>query len=336
MISSKDPTSSSPHNSNKRAEIPSLYALKALCALFVVIIHTNMIGKEALSPLVRIAVPVFYIITGYFLYTGNAENECAKAWKWTKKAFFLALGLNIIYFFFSSFTSGEWQTRTYRGLIRAVITGTDFAEHLWYLTALWEALIAFIILRKYFAQLLPYCIPLIALNLILGRYYFIIDPSPYPLETAIRLNFLAVALPCLITGYCIRRWEKRILQIRHPAVYMLLFLLLLYAETSILNYLEINNNVSYCIFTLPLAVTFFICFLRSSINIPQSIVTLGKYHSANIYYYHAIIIGLLTYIPIASTYYSTVGSLIVFVLTALLSYIILLIGRIVGRSKHST
>lgn len=107
MISSKDPTSSSPHNSNKRAEIPPLYALKALCALFVVIIHTNMIGKEALSPLVRIAVPVFYIITGYFLYTGNAENECAKAWKWTKKAFFLALGLNIIYFFFSSFTSGE-------------------------------------------------------------------------------------------------------------------------------------------------------------------------------------------------------------------------------------
>lgn len=82
--------------SDGRKEIPSLYVLKALCALFVVMIHTDFVGKAYLSPVIRIAVPCFYILSGYFLYAGNAQKECSRAWRWVKKAFLLAVCLDVI------------------------------------------------------------------------------------------------------------------------------------------------------------------------------------------------------------------------------------------------
>jgi len=78
------------NSKTQKKDIPGLFALKALCALFVVIIHVPFIGKDTLAPIIRIAVPCFFMISGFFLYSGNAQAETTKAWKWAKKAFMLA------------------------------------------------------------------------------------------------------------------------------------------------------------------------------------------------------------------------------------------------------
>lgn len=49
--------------------ISSLYVLKAICAFLVVVCHIPFDwAMPFLEPLRRIAVPVFFMITGYFLY----------------------------------------------------------------------------------------------------------------------------------------------------------------------------------------------------------------------------------------------------------------------------
>ncbi|MCH5311501.1 MAG: acyltransferase family protein [Prevotella sp.] len=53
-----------------KQEVYSLTYLKGICAMLVVLIHTHMIGKVALIPFYRCAVPLFFMISGYFLMGG--------------------------------------------------------------------------------------------------------------------------------------------------------------------------------------------------------------------------------------------------------------------------
>ena len=58
----------------QRKSISSLYVLKAICAFLVVIIHFPMKYGYYFYPIVRIAVPCFFMISGYFLYSDNREK----------------------------------------------------------------------------------------------------------------------------------------------------------------------------------------------------------------------------------------------------------------------
>lgn len=46
--------------------VPLIYSLKTLCAFAVVALHSDLYYKSLVIPLLRIAVPVFFIISGYF------------------------------------------------------------------------------------------------------------------------------------------------------------------------------------------------------------------------------------------------------------------------------
>lgn len=50
--------------------------LRLICALLVVCIHcTNYSLREYILPITRIAVPIFFIISGYFLYSDNISVQ---------------------------------------------------------------------------------------------------------------------------------------------------------------------------------------------------------------------------------------------------------------------
>lgn len=55
----------------------SLYILKAICALFVVFLHIPSISLEGavLQPLLRIAVPCFLMISGYYIVSDRKIRE---------------------------------------------------------------------------------------------------------------------------------------------------------------------------------------------------------------------------------------------------------------------
>ena len=48
--------------------IRSLYSLKAIGCLFVVMIHVPFVGRGPASPIINAAVPLFLMISGYLLW----------------------------------------------------------------------------------------------------------------------------------------------------------------------------------------------------------------------------------------------------------------------------
>ena len=61
---------------DRRKENKKLYELKAICAYLVVLLHCNFPGKIGIifEVLARIAVPCFFMISGYFSYPYNKEK----------------------------------------------------------------------------------------------------------------------------------------------------------------------------------------------------------------------------------------------------------------------
>lgn len=213
-----------------RQDIPSLYVLKALCALFVVLIHvpTEAHLQSLLSPMLYCAVPVFYIITGFFLYKGQYREELRSASKWIRKAFALSLLLNISYFIFYTFLGTKYNLAPTVAL--SLMFGTGVRTFLWYLTALWEALVIFILLRRYAPRLLLYAPLLFAMNPFLGRYSGIIGINPNSLPNFLLLNALYVALPCIASGYILSQYRRNLVGTYRSKLAFIISVVFLYAE----------------------------------------------------------------------------------------------------------
>lgn len=74
----------------------SIDILKIILALFVVIIHSG-IDKTVIAPLLRIAVPLFFIISSYFFFTKNASLQTKKE---KNAALFKTIKRNLLLYLF--------------------------------------------------------------------------------------------------------------------------------------------------------------------------------------------------------------------------------------------
>ena len=82
----------------QRLPVSSLYVAKAFAALLVVIGHIPLgTFKDWIYPLTLSAVPIFFLISGYFLYTPNEEEVARRAWRSIKKITPILLGLTCFY-----------------------------------------------------------------------------------------------------------------------------------------------------------------------------------------------------------------------------------------------
>lgn len=278
----------------ERQDIPSLYVLKAICAFFVVFIHvpTEDHLQELLSPVLTCAVPVFYMITGFFLYCGQYRVECSRARKWIKKAFLLSLVFNVLYYVFYSVQGARYDIVP--TVVLSLLFGTAVRTFLWYLTALWEALILFIIIRRYVPRLIWYTPLLFMANPLLGRYLGVIGEDSTRIPSFVLLNAPFIALPCICCGYILSQYREKALSLNKVLLCFTLSLLLLYVEAILdAQCLSPASGYSSWVMTLPMAVALFMLFLKLPVCFPKVVVYIGKYDSANIYYFHFFVIGML-------------------------------------------
>lgn len=196
---------SAPLNEGWKTHIDSLYALKAICAFFVVAIHVPCFYKQYVGELLHVAVPCFYMITGYFLYNGNKDGERKKAKRWLSKIIVISLFYNFIYLVAYLITGRlVWDASI---VLNLFIFGDSVSYHLWYLTALCQALVIFIIVRKYEKAFY------------LSLLFFLWDPIVYYIGSnmgiekmpgCVYMNCFARALPYLCAGYLISKNKDRI------------------------------------------------------------------------------------------------------------------------------
>lgn len=249
-----------------KTEIDSLYCLKALCAFFVLVIHSSMYGRDEIFFLLKIAVPCFYVISGYFLYGGDARKEISRAWRWTKKVLVTYLFLVLVYLAISLFVQGTVDSA--KMLLCGVAFGFSPSVHLWYLSALWQALVVFCCVRR-----MRCWSPLIVVAALVASAY---------LNGSYRYSCLW-ALALIGGGYFAAQYRIS----RIPA----LILSLIFLACMVVVYFCYQDTM-FEMALLAKSGYFFasLCLLALCVRFPHFSVpwlsSIGKYHSGNIYYYH--------------------------------------------------
>lgn len=305
-----------------RTPIPSLFCLKALCALLVVIIHSEIWGKEFISPILGLAVPCFFAISGYFLFSDNKEKEIHQALKWAKKALFLQIFLLFIYWsFFKLYNHSEYVWQTY---IIAFFSGTGIVAHLWYLAALWQALLFFALLRRYMSGIVA-----IMISALLGDYVthaYLLPMCPFN-ATLLKAACFS-ALFNIGGGYMVAKYQLKKYATPLLLVTLILSTIALHWQASDILSKPATNTLHIIAYTAASASILALCVKYPSVSTPWA-VNIGKYHAANIYYYHIIIATLLPDVAIYlfgidTTAYS---AWVTYVLTLLLSIVIMIASR---------
>lgn len=192
---------------SKRTE--GLDILKFLCAFFVVCIHCPFPGSFGayFTSITRIAVPIFFMITGFFYMNSvNRNRELLQI----KKMAVLIVTSNLLYAIWKSLlavlsddgVSLYWKsTLTIKNIVKLILLNdSPFNSHLWYLSAILYVLIIVYFLRRMKLERILYIItPLLLIgDLAMGKYSLLIFGREFP-YILVR-NFLFVGIPYFTIG----------------------------------------------------------------------------------------------------------------------------------------
>lgn len=273
--------------------------LKAICAFLVVCIHVPFPGVigEYFTALTRIAVPIFFMITGYFYLDVEEKNGEERQ---IKKIFKLVLEANMLYFlwdFFyavlsrnmSSFTS----TFTIKNFLKLIVFNeSPLKGHLWYLGAILYVLMIVRVINKWkfrmcFSVVFPF---LLFGDLILGKYSVLLLGREFP-YVLVR-NFFFVGIPYFCIGQLIRKGFLHKVKKNVLVILMIAFLLTSLLERFVLVSLNANATRDHYISTTLLAVTVFLFVLKCQWN-NKTLVAIGRKYSTWLYILHPIFINCI-------------------------------------------
>ena len=282
--------------------------LKALCAFFIVCIHIPFPGIFGvyIVTLARIAVPIFFMITGYF-YSGTVirNGEIRQI----KKIFSLFLVANLIFLLWKVFLAIIWNDKSLFQDVFSIkkffqfliFNESPFNGHLWYLGAILYVLLTVRIIRWMggdWTRLLYVATPLLLIgDLLLGKYAILLwgDEFSYIFVR----NWLFVGIPYFSVGMILREKINTSNLRTIPLVCLtVLFSLTTITERFFLVSMGANATRDHYISTTFLAVTVFLLFLsiyriRKPGKLGLLSAFIGRKYSTWIYIIHPIFIMVL-------------------------------------------
>ena len=288
-------------------------ALKFLCAFLVVCIHQPFPGIVGLYVVAisRIAVPVFFMITGFF-YNIDENREKTQIVKLLK----IILFASILYFVWNFIigiakfsVSGNidsifkvFEVFNLKSILKLVfLNESPIAGHLWYLNAIVYVFLCSCILKKAkIFKVLYWITPLLlCVDLIFGKYSIAIFGREF--NALYVRNFLFVGIPYFIIGNVIRYVyiQKHLNVCSHKyllCVLMIFSALLCILEKYIILFFEINAARDHYISTTLLACVMFVLFLTAFPADNKKlkwISDIGRNNSLDIYIIHPIVIFVL-------------------------------------------
>jgi len=274
--------------------ISSLDLLKFICAVLVVLLHCCIEkGTLVVTPFCRIAVPIFFIISGYLLGRNPGPRK-------VKKTLFNVLRLivlsNLLYFLYAWVSESLPALNSMSFWCSELLFGNQFAGHLWYLTAYLEVLLLLFLIpikRNWIYCLIP---GLLIANLLLGEYSFLYSRCFTPF---IHRNAITTALPCVLLGTLLREKEEFLKRMdSRKFVPGVTFIVLFMVGESLFLFLSGKNmnQGDIMMSTVPLACAFVVLALRNPNIGKDSIVAFaGKELSLSIYIVHLLVMSILSY-----------------------------------------
>lgn len=252
----------------------------------------------------KIAVPCFFMITGYFYDSSLDKNFPLKQ---IRKIFFLDLWSNLLYFSWNLFWALRGETvaqylLTFSSLSsiwnRKVAMGALLSGHLWYITALLLVLIIVFVFDKFrIRRYLYWGIPFFYLcGVFLGKYSFLFSERSLPIVYS--RNFLLTGLCFFLIGNLIYKIKEHyiyrtIYKRRYCILIVLLAMLLL--EKFTLQMISHDGKGDMYLLNGLLAVAVFVAFngLDVSGKFFSTLSIWGRKHSTYIYILHYMILDFV-------------------------------------------
>ncbi len=303
----------------------SIDILKSVCAILVVVLHTNCKWHDAVLPLTRCAVPCFLMISGFLLYSeenGIGRERLLRNIKhivhtmlWSTALFVLVKEAQSIHHGTLYIPSlGQW-------LKFFVLNDNPFGFHLWYLGAYLYVLLIMLAVDKYkLWRLLLWLTPVLLLgDLVLGKYSLLLIGREFP-YICVR-NFLFVGIPYFMLGVWIKMCKYKLLSINKIAFGGgILFSLTSIIEKTILLKLDMCPTRDHYLSTTLLAFCLFM-FVLSYKNMKPSVFSrVGERDSLYAYILHPLFLIVLPFIikkmpNIVGVCYDYTAPLVVLVMT---------------------
>lgn len=286
----------------RKEAIPSIYALKAICAAGVVYLHC-WYSNEYIFLFSKLAVPIFFAISGYFLFDEKSYFNDQKLFRTILKTIKLILLTNLLYLIYNcivwSFT-GVFPIRIDSPIffLTWLLIGGNIAPPLWYLNAYVETLIAlYIIIRvAKIGQLLPLIFLICYLGaLILGRYSYLFHLTIT--KDWIYTNFLFLGIPFVTIGMYIKKYELFLQKNWFILVSISLigFLLEIYLYKHIASYGG-QGYIAITSFSLVIAILTLCLRNKNCLRDSNILVVIGKKYSLQIYILHFLFLQICLFL----------------------------------------
>lgn len=329
--------------------------LKTISAFMVICIHVPFPGivGTIITPLTRIAVPLFFMITGYYYSSTKERNRVNKQFH---KVIHLFIGANLLYLLWNlikacisngSVTIEISRMFGVKSMLKFILLNeSPFGGHLWYLGAiLYVLLIILIFEKKWNREKLYPAVPfLLVADLVFGKYSLLLFGRTVPLILV--RNFLCVGLPYFLIGDWLHT-HNITMRPGKARIYMFVFALTTLVERILLGALSLNAERDHYISTTFLAVfTFLLALQHENIyaNKGLSILsTVGAKLSTSIYILHPIAVTVVAkiiaygsrYFPFISVWYAYLAPFAIFTITAIASWLLLNATKSIRAKKQN-
>lgn len=307
----------------------SLDSLKLLCSIFVIFAHTPQpeIWENHITPLLRCAVPIFFMISGYFTYGRKDIKQTIHK----RIRQLLAIFGVVFFFYFSVFliANGKDSLEHLSVLLShnfILLNTVPYSMHLWYIAAYIYVLLIILLVEKHnLYKWLFYITPILLLTgLIIGKYNEMLLGHSFPPNYT--RNFLFTGLPFFTLGMIIKKAKQL------PNIYISGFLCTAFYILGIIEFPSFEDLGLYWVSTIFLSLSIFILFINIKQVKDNIFSKTGREDSLYIYLLHLIIAIGITQLCNKYTYLSYFSALTTLSLTLFLIYILRklkIIGKII-------
>lgn len=284
-----------------KQEICSLYLLKAIGAIAVVLIHTTIGNNGDILHTIANnigAVSIFFAITGYFLYSSDDAIICSRLLKTARKVIPVLLTALIVYQVLvgpSQLPSFTWENKMFY-FKWFILCDAPNATPLWYLGSLvWGCLFLYLFIRAFGSKYTIALIPLILLTFAVDEHNWMYFFKSHPNWLG---NPITSSIPMIPLGMLLHRYEAQLLARTNYLWWSIGLIISMLA----LKYLSIDDLwlaymprfSPWTLIPIIAPIIFLLCALQyKHIRVDNSLTFLGKHLSANIYYWHFLFVRLL-------------------------------------------
>lgn len=278
-----------------KIEYNSLYVLKAFAALAVLMVHFEFWRRQYFVPLFNCGVPIFYMISGFFLYCEFVDDKRRRIRNSMKKILKIAIFFNIVYFLLDFFVEGFMPLSNFKDIVRLFVYGDVISGHLWFLNSYFWVLLLFLLTSKIKngdTFLLILSLLYFIIGLLERQYSFVFDFKKC-FTRDYYIPSLYVSLPMMFLGYSFRKYEKIIenfIESRGALlnIVLLIAIIALYIEHKALSLFD-HFSGGFMISTFFATPVFFLyCLKYRTYGKGSFLGKLGKNHSGNIYYWQFV------------------------------------------------